>query len=70
MAMAGLGASLEAPHGVLQELEVDRHELGHERLQVVDGLVALLQPVLVECSDLRRGGINYRLYIRYSSREN
>ena len=55
MAIAGLGASLEAPHGVLQELEVDRHELGHEGLQVVDGLVALLQPVLVECSDLREG---------------
>ena len=51
--IGGLRAALEAAHGVLQELEVDRHELGHEGLQVVDGLVPLLQPVLVESSDLR-----------------
>ena len=45
---------LESPTCVLHELHIDGHELGDEGLEVVDGLIALLQPVLVECSDLAK----------------
>ena len=37
----------KASECLLDELHVDGHELGHEGLQVVDGLVALVEPVLV-----------------------
>lgn len=37
----------EVPHGFLDELHVERHELCDECLEVVDGLVALAQAMLV-----------------------
>ena len=49
---AGQAPLLEAATCVLHELHVHRHELGDEGLEVVDRLVPLLQPVLVEGSDL------------------
>ena len=45
---------LESSTCVLHELHIDGHKLGDEGLEVVDGLIALLQPVLVECSDLAK----------------
>merc|ERR1719209_1849869 len=48
---------LESPAGLLHEPEVDRHELGDEGLEVVDRLVPLLQPVLVQGRDLAELGL-------------
>merc|ERR1712130_856895 len=42
-----LSTELEPSQGVLNVLHVDCHEPCHEGLEVVDSLVALVEPVLV-----------------------
>ena len=44
--------SLESAEGLLHILHVDGHELGHEGLQVEDGLAPLVQAVFIECGPL------------------
>ena len=43
---------LKSSIGGLHELHVGRHKLGNKGLQVVDGLVSFVQPVLVERRNL------------------
>ena len=42
-----LSTELESSQGILDVLHVDGHEPGHEGLEVVDGLVPLVESVLV-----------------------
>ena len=43
---------LKSSKCILHKLHIDGHKLGNKGLHVVDGLVPLLQPVLIEGSNL------------------
>ena len=47
---------LKSSVGRLHELHVGRHELGNKGLEMVDGLVSLGQPVLIERRNLTEFG--------------
>ena len=55
--------SLEFSKSVLHVLHVDRHELGHEGLQVIDGLVPLVESVLVECCNLTQLSLQFSVTV-------
>ena len=54
---------LKSSKCILDKLHVDGHELGNKRLHVVDGLVPLLEPVLVEGSNLAQFCLQFSITV-------
>ena len=54
---------LESSQGVLDVLHIDGHEPRHEGLQVVDGLVSFVQPVLIKRRNLAEFGFQFSVTV-------